>query len=428
MKMILVHIISILFYFYQKQKRMNLTKPGFFSTCLAILIFLLFTSACERPASPGRPAQDSQSQAKLPAVSSPEWDRMFYRKSGWFGGDGIFAIPLDGKESLPAGENTKTLFVFSDSVIGEIDGEEIGGDDYKMIHNLVAYLEGGEPDPDKFEFYWAKDENGKPVSLFEPQTPDSQPGEYYWLGDGFVNVEADSTLYIFAYRIRDAKTDSFFEFEQLGVSIIAIPHGSSAPFEDQRQLETPFFYPYKDGSGNATFGSGIFVNTASAGAPDPDGYIYVYGVAGIYVQLLAARVKPEDFEKFDAWEFWNGSAWVADMNQAASITNGVSHELSLSPLPDGRYILAHQRFGLTPEVAVQVGKSPVGPFFPAKTVWHCPEVNEDLDFFVYNAKAYPHLSKPGELLISYNVNSYDFFVDILTQPHFCRPRFVRVRL
>ena len=26
--------------------------------------------------------------------SAPEWTQLFYRKDGWFGGDGIFSIPL----------------------------------------------------------------------------------------------------------------------------------------------------------------------------------------------------------------------------------------------------------------------------------------------------------------------------------------------
>ncbi|MCB9263966.1 MAG: hypothetical protein H6558_02960 [Lewinellaceae bacterium] len=88
-----------------------------------------------------------------------------------------------------------------------------------------------------------KDEAGAPTSLFEPRTESTQDGEYYWLGDGFVNVDSDSTLYIFAYRVQDVPTGSFFEFEQTGVSLIAIPPGSEPPFEKQRQLETPFFSP-----------------------------------------------------------------------------------------------------------------------------------------------------------------------------------------
>lgn len=400
-----------------------------FSQSIALLFFPVFLfQGCARHGALQSPSQDNQSEAKSISAYAADWNELFFRQSGWFGGDGIFGIPLDGKEFVPAGPQTRTLFIFSDSVIGETKDGKVKKGGFKMIHNLVALLEGREPVEEKFEFYWPKDEKGAPASLFEPRTPNTRPGEYYWLGDGFVNVDADSTLYIFAYRVQDVPTGSFFEFEQTGVSLIAIPPGSEPPFREQRQLDTPLFFPLPDGSAKLSFGSGVFVNTASAGAPAPDGYIYVYGVAGLHLGLYVARTRPGSFEDFAAWEFWNGREWTADKNAVASVTNSVSHELSLSPLPDGRYLLAHQRYGMMPEVAVQTAKSPVGPFFPAKEIWRCPEVDEDIDYFVYNAKGYPHLSAPGELLISYNVNSFDFFVDILDDAQFCRPRFIRLKL
>lgn len=33
------------------------------------------------------------------------------------------------------------------------------------------------------------------------------------------------------------------------------------------------------------------------------------------------------------------------------------------------------------------------------------------NYITYNAKAHSHLSAPGELLISYNVNAFDFAVN-----------------
>jgi hypothetical protein len=87
---------------------------------------------------------------------------------------------------------------------------------------------------------------------------------------------------------------SFFEFEQTGVNLIAIPKGSKPPFKEQRQLETPFFFPLENWN-KVTMGSGILVNTEWAGAPKPDGYIYVMGVGGQNNGLVIARVKPKEF-------------------------------------------------------------------------------------------------------------------------------------
>ena len=70
---------------------------------------------------------------------------------------------------------------------------------------------------------------------------------------------------------------------------------------------------------------------------------------------------------------------------------------------------------------------PDGPARTARKIWHCPEPDRDPDIFVYNAKAHPHISAPGELLISYNVNTFDFF-DHFKYADIYRPRFIRLRL
>ncbi len=391
-------------------------------------IVLLIFSGCSPKTVPsaGTPANGA-GQIEL-VTAAPAWDKMLTRNAGWFGGDGLFAIPMDGAEFRPATVKTKTMFVFSDSVVADTVGETITRKDFTMVHNCIAYLDGSEPDPSKFKFFIHKDKDGKPTSLFVPNTPNTRPGEYYWLGDGFVNVEMDSTLYIFAYPVKDTIIPgSFFEFEQTGVNLIAIPKGSKAPFKEQRQLETPFFFPLENWN-KATMGSGVLVNTEWAGAPKPDGYIYVMGVGGTNQGLVMARVKPREFEQFEKWEFAKGAEWTTDFLQTKPVTRFASNEMSLSPTPDGRFILAHQFFGMENDVAVQITKNPAGPYLPVHKVWHCREWESDLDYFAYNAKGFPHLSKPGELLIAYNVNSMDFWNDIPKEPRLCRPRFFRLKL
>ena len=389
-------------------------------------VLILSCNPTQQPTEPTAAAgNDGQPVCSSPA---PEWDRLLIRNSGWFGGDGIFAVPMDGAEYVQASEKTTSLFIFSDSVVADTVGETIQREDFVMVHNCVAYLEGAEPDPAKMKFYIHRDEAGKPTSLFVPATPNAKPKDYYWMGDGFVNVEMDSTLYVFAYPVRDTVIPgSFFEFEQLGVNLIAIPKGSKPPFENQRQLETPFFFPLPEGGSTVTMGSGVMVNTEWAGAPKPDGYIYITGTGGHQSGMILARVKPKEFEQFDKWEFASGNTWTTDRFKAKPATRFASNEMSLSPMPDGRYILAHQYFGIENDVAVQISKNPAGPYFPVKKIWNCKEWQEDLDYFVYNAKGYPHFSKPGELLISYNVNSLDFWNDIKEEPRFCRPRFIKVK-
>ncbi|MEQ9423493.1 MAG: DUF4185 domain-containing protein [Cyclobacteriaceae bacterium] len=370
-----------------------------------------------------------QSQSLLgPRVeNAPEWDQLFIRNNGWFGGDGIFAIPLDGKEHIPAKDDTETLFIFSDTMIGKFEGQNLQRDEFSMIHNSVALLQGSNPVNEKIKFYWPQKDNGAAQSIFVPNTPNAGSDDYYWLGDGFVNIDHDSTLYIFAYRIIDLH-DGVYPFQQVGVSLIAIPKGDQPPFKEQRQLDTPFFTQTELNGAQTSFGAAIYVNTASAGAPNPDGYIYVYAIRGVEKELLVARIQPQNFTKFEQWRFWNGQRWDESIASAAPITKYVSNEMSVSSLPDGRLILAYQFMTANPEIAVQQGASPIGPFHPMKKIWRTQEAGVDLDFFTYNAKAHPHLSPPGSLLISYNVNSFDFWNDILNKPNLYRPRFIQLKL
>lgn len=385
--------------------------------------FLSFLCSCSgRPAA--TPAGTDLEHFSFTVEEAPDWDAMFKRSSGWFGGDGIFVIPTNGVDSGSADD--KSIILFSDTMIGEIeDGNLKPG--YVMIHNSVASLSGHLPDSSKIRFHWDQKPDGQPESVFIPRTPATQPGDYYWLGDGFANPQHNGDIYLFGYRIHDIKATNGIGFEHVGSTIIVIPGGSQPPFKDQRQIDFPFYSEGKDIGGPVAFGSGIMVNTKEAKMPHADGYVYIYGTRGKDKDLLVARVLPGDFEQFTDWRFWDGKTWVTSMDSAAAITNKVSNELSVSPLPDGRYALFFQLDGLTTTVGMRLGSSPVGPFGPVINLFDNRPALEGKNFFTYNAKAHPALSKAGELIVSYNVNSFDFFNDIKLYPYLYRPRFIRMK-
>ncbi|GJM33868.1 MAG: hypothetical protein DHS20C18_28690 [Saprospiraceae bacterium] len=393
-------------------------------TCYTLLLSIS-AWACQEPTS-SNPTHELPTQKMTQRADN--WENEFYKTTGWFGGDGIFSIPLNGKEFVLAGEKDTTLFLFSDSLIklkGSIKNGEVKSGEYKMIHNSLGLLQGRGPG-NGLAYHWEKDEEGQPLSVF---TPDAMPGheeDYFWLGDGFVNTAHDSTLYIFAYRVRDIVTDGFFPFEQKNVTILKVKKGQAFPFTEHIQIPTELMYEVPQKFGKTTYGSAILVNTEAAGAPHPDGYIYIYGTVGYYKDLIVARVLPEAFENLAEWTFWDGATWNPDKYAVKAVTSNTANELSVSPLPDGRYMLVCQKNGMEPQVDIQMAKSPVGPFYPKKTIWYCEEVDEDKDYFAYNAKAHPHISPDGKLLISYNLNSFDFFKDVLTKAHHYRPRFINL--
>lgn len=353
--------------------------------------------------------------------AAPEWTNLFNRTDGWFGGDGIYSIALNGKESSPS-KAKKTLFIFSDSMIGKVSRGKMEPNAV-MIHNAVAVLNGNKPDPNKISFSWKKVDQ-KPESVFVPKTPLTQAGDYYWLGDGFVNQDLGNTTFIFGYRIKSTGGGAF-GFAEVGNTLIKIKAGEPLPFQNYEQKDTPFYLEHDGETGS--FGAGIYINTKQAGEVNADGYIYVYGTFGKTKKLLVARVLPKDFENYNKWSYWDGANWQADIKKSAAVTDQVSNELSLSQLPDGRYALIFQQSGIGRHICMQLGKTPYGPFGKVIKLWDTSEAIELKSFFTYNAKAHPGLSKKGELLISYNVNSFDFFKDLQTHPNLYRPRFISVK-
>jgi hypothetical protein len=236
---------------------------------------------------------------------------------------------------------------------------------------------------------------------------------------------------MFGMRVQTADTPPF-SFATAGSSLLAAPATDPAPFLGRYvQRDAPLFVPASDTERQTYFGLALMPLTSTAGAPFPDGYLYVYGARnGTYVKsLVVARVLPAWIADFGAYRFWNGAAWDPDIHHAASLTSAVSAEFSVSPLADGRFLLVHMTDLLGSTVAVRYGSSPVGPWGKDIPIWDCPEISLTPHIFVYGAKAHPHLSQPGQLLISYHVNTFDFAenfgpggVDIY------RPRFITVPL
>jgi len=369
-------------------------------------------------------AQDANiPQLKYTTKPAPEWDALFIRNEGWFGGDGVFSFPIAGTDK--SGKGSKQMIIFSDTMLGEIKDSTLQKG-YHMINNSVSYMDGIIPTSENISFPIPQDKEGNDLSIFPVQLSQMEKDEYYWLGDGMVNPDNGST-YIFAYRVIDRPEwhDSIkFKFEILGGAFIILEKSDQFPYKNQRQIPIPFFHASK---GHITsFGAGVFENTNTGGAEHPDGYLYFYGIRDPNKQVLVARVKPKDLEHFDEWRFYDGEHWVSDFKEATAIADSASNELSVSLLPNGEYALISQLSGIYPTVTMRTGPSPWGPFGPMSDLWDCRDALLEPEFFTYNAKAHPTLSAPGELLVSYNVNSFAFWNQIEQHPHLYRPRFFKL--
>jgi Domain of unknown function (DUF4185)/Secretion system C-terminal sorting domain len=352
---------------------------------------------------------------------APEWTALFAQTSGWTGADIAFAFPMSGSEVRDGYLTDSTMFTFGDTFIGEIvDNRRQPGT--AMVHNTLAIMPPGPPDPETIEFIWGTDDNDNAITMFIPNTPNSQPGDQYWLKDG---IMSDGTIYLFTDRVTVAGMLPTL----VGSAVIEIPPGSVPPYEDHIQHELPFWLPENDEMWGKSFGGCVMPNTITAGTPYPDGYVYIYGVkAEVNPQnkrVLVSRVPEDEITNLSAWRFWNGSSWVPEFNDVVPVTGRCGMDLSVTPLPDGRFLMIFQLNTVGRAVAARVGDSPVGPWSPYYELYECPQPDSLAGTFVYNAKAYPHLSAPGELLMGYSVNNLDFWAHF-DYPDIYRQRFIKL--
>jgi hypothetical protein len=220
----------------------------------------------------------------------------------------------------------------------------------------------------------------------------------YWLQDGIV---INKKLYFTGF-VPDNR------WKPTGIDLFTIPLTSSqVPDWEKVTIAERFPLFAENEQFQLLFGIGILDHSAT------DGYVYVYGyrdaLRGGRKHLIAARVKPESFADAEQWRFWDGKDWAKDIAVAfkdeATLAERISTELSVTPIAKDKFLLIFNQDVMSNRISYKIGSSPIGPFGETVVFYLAPEPQAMGDGIrVYNAKAHPHLSAPGLLLISYNVN------------------------
>lgn len=362
----------------------------------------------------------------LSARAAPEWtalfDAPFGTQPGWSGADGVYSLPLSGDERWGSGSgDARTLIWFGDTFVGGVnaDGSRIGGT--AMVNNTSALLVGREADASKLQFNVRRDSAGNAVAMIVPKKKKT----WYWPMDG---VTLRGKTYTYSLRMKTG-TGGVFNFATDGVDLLSARAVDAVPYAGgYTRKALPLYAPAaSDKRGETVFGVATLPLIKPARLAAPDGYLYVYGLRHdpLNKKLLVARVLPTQIGQAGAYRFWNGSAWVDQMSAAAPLANRMGAELSVIQVPDGRFMVVYQLDGISDQVAVRYAPTPTGPFGAPIVVWKCPEAGLTPNTYLYGAKAHPHLSAPGELLISYHVNTFDFWENFSAGgAAIYRPRFI----
>lgn len=357
--------------------------------------------------------------------SDSDWTNFFNRagtENGWLCADGIYSVALNGNdEPASADIETKTLFIFSDTKIGSAD-KEGNIKNSSWANHSAAVLEGDKPDPDKMTFYYgykASMETGENSNLF---------GENQWLFDMFV---LDNSVFILAFTQEDWKP------VQIDLIEIPISEDFEPLFDQFKRTENISQLLKKCEDHEYAFGIGILNNTSQAGAVNADEYIYIYGYRDNIKalmhpkDLLVARIHKDDIRDFSKIRFWTGSEWSENIEDSKPLIEQVSCELSVSRIQsgayEGKYAAVYTYLTQSESVMVAFGDSPVGPFSEPIQIYTSEESHmknsDGNNYYTYNAKAHPHLSEEGSLLISYNVNVINGDAVNTTDYH---PRFIKL--
>lgn len=371
----------------------------------------------------------------------PDYTAMLSRYSGWSGADGIYTVNLDGKDydATRADEDKKTFFVFSDTIVSEVDPVTRMRSKVYMPNNTSAVLTGGAADYEKIKFYYPQNvkecANIRPDPL-EPSSANASKHKYYWLGDTFV---IGNKLYVYSLKIDTVDPSATgFGFAQTGVDLARYDIVDGQPDFNSLTLINDTQGRLCSIANNANkwyFGGAVFQSTQNAGAIDPDGYLYVYGyndVSGKGRKLVVARVKEENIEDFSAYEYLNAdNQWVKTVPATfAYLADDVAPEVSVSQIQSGenrgKFVFVNSHITNSPTIKLSVSDSPYHVFGNKFTVFSHDTCASLLGKGnnTYNAKAHPALSKENELIFTYNINGDDAF----DRADIYRPRFMRVAL
>jgi hypothetical protein len=373
-------------------------------------------------------------------VPDPDWNAAFDRSEGWIGGDAIYSTPLPGGDML---------WLFADTYIGHVmDHRRQPG--VRIVNNTLgrqardpgapAY---SPPRPEDLSFLWDSSGNaGKPRAWIRPAgAPDDGPGAetapWFWVADALVapgpqNADtAPGRLLVVLWRLERTGAQ-VMGFRNAGCDL-AIVDDPRADWTKWRPRQFSISHGVSAATSNASrraevvWGSEVLLDPESADEPHLLIYGYRQPLQGS-MQLVLARAPAAQVEQMDTWQFRGASGWTPKLDAAATLAEQMTTEFSISPIEtaDGlRYAMVQCEPLLGDHILTRSATTPFGPWSAPQAVYQVPNLNRAKKHITYAAKGHPEVSRPGELLVSYVVNSLDFG-ESATNADIYRPRFVRV--
>lgn len=373
----------------------------------------------------------------------PAWSDALMPLAGEFphfcGGDGAASCPLPGD---------RTLWLFGDSWIARIDnGRYAPG--AAMVNNVAAVHtnppRGKAPAPGSVRAFFGPEPKPGIHSAFLMPDPPAMPGggaRWCWPCDGAVLIgdPPAQKLVIFyadlARRIEDPKPDDVWNFRFVGNRLAIIDNPADPPdaWRVKQHELTPRHAPR--GVPAISWGVATIRVPAASESPGTESDLYIFGVDGSNTWnklAMLARVPESKVQDFSTWRFWTGGGddspeWSASEADARPVLQNIVDEFTIHRQGIAgreRWVLVQGEPMLGHRILIRTADRLEGPWTDGHPIFTIPEPAADKNLLTYGAKAHPHLSADGELLISYCINSLDFG-QMMRDVEIYRPRFIRV--
>ena len=300
---------------------------------------------------------------------------------GWTGGDATYSIPL------PDGRN---LWLFGDTFLGTVKADR-SRPGTGLINNTFVVQDGEQLTP----LYTGS--AGNASAFVQPE----EEGWWYWPGHG---VARNDTLQVVLFGFKNTGGGAWgFEYTSIDIARFSLPDIRLLSIE--RKVTAP----------TVNYGACIM---------EEDGFYYLYGAEknGLLKYLHLARVPVSEGLQGE-WAYYDGTGWASGPGQSARLFANVSEQFSVFK-HEGRFYLLTQHHILGGEIYLYRSEAPFGPFAEKTLVYCTPETEGNI--FTYNAFAHTQFLDDGALLVSYNVNSFNFS-DLFTNADNYRPYFVWVK-
>ena len=311
---------------------------------------------------------------------------------GWAAADGTYST------RLPSGLD---VWLFNDTFFGPVRPDDSLPETAPFTHNSAVL---STSDAGRLLTTVAPGPPGHPRSLVGP-TPDSPgtPNAYwYWNGDGIVDA---GKLRVIEFEQQPTDGPPPFNFAWTGTKLATL---DPVTLRLERLTDVP-------SAGGVQWGTELMRDGA---------WTWIYGVEGDgatkYLHLARAPLGRLD----GPWQFRTADGWSADPAASARLLGDVGSSFGVTPV-GGEYLLTTFGSGLGNTIHAYHAPAPDGPFSGGETVYTAPEAGSGR--YTYNVAAHPEISRPGELVLSYNTNSEqlsDLYADIDRN----RPRFVDLKL